>query len=96
MACPSPDRVLDYLSARLDAQASDELDAHVDGCTICRQLIELFNVGGGCVLAGLVPGVLILGLYRAQPSWRDAARGPGLVTCFVAVAASISAADAIG
>jgi hypothetical protein len=54
-----------------------------------RQLVEFFNVGGGCVLAGLVPGVLILGLYRAQPSWRDAARGPGLVTCFVAVAASI-------
>jgi hypothetical protein len=45
-----------------------------------RQLVEIFNVGGGCVLAGLVPAVLILGLYRAQPSWRDAVRGPGLVT----------------
>jgi hypothetical protein len=54
-----------------------------------RQLVEFFNVGGGCVLAGLVPAVLILGLYRAQPSWREAARGPGLVTCFVAEAASI-------
>ena len=54
-----------------------------------RQFVEFFNVGGGCVLAGLVPAVLILGLYRAQPSWRDAARGPGLVTCFGAVAASI-------
>jgi hypothetical protein len=42
-----------------------------------RQLVEIFNVGGGCVLAGLVPAVLILGLYRAQPSWRDAVRGPG-------------------
>jgi hypothetical protein len=36
-----------------------------------------------------VPAVLILGLYRAHPSRRDAARGPGLVTCFGAVAASI-------
>jgi hypothetical protein len=57
--------------------------------TLARQLVEFLNVGGGCILAGLVPAVLILGLYRAQPSWRDAARGPGLVACFVAVAASI-------
>ncbi len=56
---------------------------------LARQLVEFFNVGGGCILAGLVPAVLILGLYRAQPSWRDAARGPGLVACFVAVAAAI-------
>ena len=56
--------------------------------SLARQLVEFFNVGGGCVLAGLVPAVLILGLYRARPSWRDAARGPGLLTCFVAVAAS--------
>jgi hypothetical protein len=54
-----------------------------------RQLVEFFNVGGGCVLAGLVPAVLILGLYRAQPSWWDAARGTGIITCFGAVAASI-------
>ncbi len=32
---------------------------------------------------------MILGLYRAQPSRREAAWGPGLVACFVAVAASI-------
>ncbi|MGO9465015.1 MAG: hypothetical protein ACLQIB_04495 [Isosphaeraceae bacterium] len=57
--------------------------------TLARQLVEMFNVGGGCLLAGLVPAVLILGLYRAWPSWREAARGPGLVTCFVAVAAAI-------
>jgi hypothetical protein len=56
---------------------------------LARQLVEFFNVGGGCILAGLVPAVLILGLYRAHPSRRDAARGPGLVACFVAVAASI-------
>ncbi len=56
---------------------------------LARQLVELFDVGGGCILAGLVPGVLILGLYRAQPSRREAAKGPGLVACFVAVAASI-------
>jgi hypothetical protein len=57
--------------------------------TLARQLVEFFNVGGGCILAGLVPAVLILGLYTAQPSRRDAARGTGLVTCFVAVVASI-------
>jgi hypothetical protein len=56
---------------------------------LARQLVEFFNVGGGCILAGLVPAVLILGLYRAHPSRRDAARGLGLVTCFVAIAASI-------
>lgn len=56
---------------------------------LARQLVEFFNVGGGCILAGLVPAVLILGLYRAQPSRRDAARGSGVVACFVAVAASI-------
>jgi hypothetical protein len=56
---------------------------------LARQLVEFFNVGGGCILAGLVPAILILGLYRAQPSRRVAARGPGLVACFVAVAASI-------
>ncbi len=57
--------------------------------TLARQLVEFFNVGGGCILAGLVPAVLILGLYRAQPSRRDAARGTGIVICFVAMAASI-------
>ena len=36
-----------------------------------------------------MPAVLILGLYRAHPSRRDAAQGPGLVACFVAMAASI-------
>ena len=56
---------------------------------LARQLVEFLNVGGGCILAGLVPAVLIFGLYRAQPSRRDAASGPGLVACFVAVAASI-------
>ena len=56
---------------------------------LARQLVEFFNVVGGCILAGLVPAVLILGLYRAASSRRDAARGPGLVACFVAVAASI-------
>jgi len=56
---------------------------------LARQLVEFFNVGGGCILAGLVPAVLMIGLYRAQPSRREAARGPGLVACFVAVAASI-------
>jgi hypothetical protein len=57
--------------------------------TLARQLVEIFNVGGGCVLAGLVPAVLILGFYRARPPRREAARGPGLVACLVAVAASI-------
>ena len=57
--------------------------------TLARQLVEMFNVGGGCLLAGLVPAVLILGLYRASPAWRDAARGPGLVSCFVAMAAAV-------
>jgi hypothetical protein len=56
---------------------------------LARQLVEFFNVGGGCILAGLVPAVLILGLYRAHPSRRDGAWGPGLVACIVAVAASI-------
>jgi len=56
---------------------------------LARQLVEFFNVGGRCILAGLVPAVLILGLHRPHPSRRDAARGPGLVACFVAVAASI-------
>ena len=57
--------------------------------TLARQLVEFFDAGGGCILAGLVPAVLILGLYKAQPSRRDAFRGPGLIACFVAVAASI-------
>jgi hypothetical protein len=57
--------------------------------TLARQLVEFFNVGGGCVLAGLVPAVLILGLYRARPSLREAAGGPGLIACFVSVAAAI-------
>jgi hypothetical protein len=56
---------------------------------MARQLIEFLNVGGGCILAGLVPAVLILGLYRAYPSRRDAVQGPGLIACIVALAASI-------
>jgi tRNA A-37 threonylcarbamoyl transferase component Bud32 len=39
MACPSPDHVLDYLSGSLDDAARDALDAHVDGCATCRQLM---------------------------------------------------------
>ena len=35
---------------------------------LAGQLVEFFNVGGGCILAGLVPAVLIVGLYRAWPS----------------------------
>lgn len=56
---------------------------------LVRQLVEFFNFGGGCILAGLVPVVLILGLYRAGPSRREAAQGPGLVACSVALAAAI-------
>ncbi len=58
--------------------------------TLARQLMGLFSVGGGCLLASLVPAVLILGLYRAHPSRREATQGPGLVACLVAVAASIT------
>jgi hypothetical protein len=57
--------------------------------SLARQLVEFFNVGGGCILAELVPGILILGLYRAYPSWRAAIRGPGLIACVVALAAAI-------
>ncbi len=41
------------------------------------------------ILRVRLQSILILGLYRAQPSRRNAARGPGLVACFVAAAASI-------
>lgn len=56
---------------------------------LTREFVEFLNVGGGCILAGLVPAVLVVGLYRAHPSRRDAAQGPGLVACIVALAASI-------
>lgn len=56
--------------------------------SLARQFVEFFNVGGGCVLAGLVPPILILGLYRAQPSRLDAAQGPGLIACFIALASA--------
>lgn len=59
------------------------------GLALGRELVEFFNVGGGCILAGLVPAVLILGLYRAKPSVRDAVRGPGLIACIIALAALI-------
>jgi hypothetical protein len=52
-----------------------------------RQLVEFLNVGGGCILAGLVPAVLILGLYKAKPS--DALQGPGLIACLLAALAAI-------
>jgi hypothetical protein len=56
---------------------------------LARQLVEFLDVVGGCLLAGLVPAVLVLGLYRAHPTRRDAAQGPGLLACIVAVAASV-------
>ncbi|MBL0217152.1 MAG: serine/threonine protein kinase [Myxococcales bacterium] len=39
MACPSPDRILDYVERRLVSDERDELDRHVDDCRACRQLI---------------------------------------------------------
>lgn len=56
---------------------------------LARELVEFLNVGGGCILAGLVPAILILGLYKAYPSRREAIQGPGLVACLVALAASV-------
>ena len=56
--------------------------------TLARQLVEFLNFGGGCLLAGLVPAVWILGMVRADPSRKEAARGPGLVACSVALVAA--------
>ena len=90
IAAIAPSLVLIRIGAGLDLFRVGSLrEASGQPSPLGRQLIEFFNVGGGCILAGLVPAVLILGLYRAHPSRRDAARGPGLVACFVAVAAAI-------
>ncbi|HEY5937803.1 MAG TPA: protein kinase, partial [Kofleriaceae bacterium] len=39
MSCPSPDRVLDYLARRVGSEERDALEAHVDTCSACRQLL---------------------------------------------------------
>ena len=39
MACPSPDRILDYVEQRLWADARAEMEQHLDDCRSCRQLI---------------------------------------------------------
>ena len=39
MACPSTDRILDYVERRLAPDERDELEQHVDGCRACRQLL---------------------------------------------------------
>lgn len=39
MACPNPDRVLDYLARRLEVQARDEIERHIDTCESCRELL---------------------------------------------------------
>jgi serine/threonine-protein kinase len=45
MACPTHDRVLDYLARNLSTGDRDELEAHLDSCTDCRLLLgELARV----------------------------------------------------
>jgi eukaryotic-like serine/threonine-protein kinase len=39
MTCPDPDVVLDYLARRLEPTARDALEAHVDTCPPCRELL---------------------------------------------------------
>jgi eukaryotic-like serine/threonine-protein kinase len=39
MSCPTPDRVLDYLAGQLDPGEREAIEAHVDGCSACRQLL---------------------------------------------------------
>ncbi len=39
MACPSTDRILDYVERRLSADDRNDVEHHVDGCRTCRQLI---------------------------------------------------------
>jgi hypothetical protein len=83
VAAVTPGLVLIRIGARLGLFEVEK------GPPLARQLVEFLNVGGGCLLAGLVPAVLVLGLYWAHPPWREAAQGLGLVACFVAVAAAI-------
>jgi hypothetical protein len=90
IAAMTPSLVLIRVGARLGLFEIGKLtETGGRAAPLGRQLVELFNVGGGCILAGLVPAVLILGLYRAHTTWRDAARGAGFVACFVAVLAAV-------
>jgi hypothetical protein len=83
IAAITPGLVLIRIGARLGLFEVDKRSP------VARQLVEFSNLGGGCILACLVPTVLTLGLHWARPSRREAAQGPGLVACAVAVAAAI-------
>lgn len=39
MACPSSDRILDYVERRLTSAERSEIESHLDTCAECRQLV---------------------------------------------------------
>ena len=68
MACPEPDRVLDYLAHRLDPAERDAIEAHVDACAACRQLlVELARTEADAIVPRAAAGdPTQIGRYRVD------------------------------
>ena len=68
MACPDPDRVLDYLAGRLPAGERDAIEVHVDGCEACHALfVELARTDIDEVITrAAVDEPATIGRYRVE------------------------------
>src|SRR4051812_25561695 len=76
MSCPAPDRVLDYLARKLDARERDELDAHVDGCSACRELFaELARSDDGTIPIARAEEPTQIGRYELRRRLGDGGMG---------------------
>ena len=68
MACPSPDRVLEYMADQLPRDERAAVDAHVDGCEECHRLFaELARTAvEDVVTRGSGPDPTQIGRYRVD------------------------------
>jgi eukaryotic-like serine/threonine-protein kinase len=76
MACPEPDRVLDYLAGQLSSAERDAIDAHVDTCAACRALfVELARTGLDEVATAPIEEPTAIGRYRVEARLGDGGMG---------------------
>jgi eukaryotic-like serine/threonine-protein kinase len=77
MACPGPDRVLEYLAHALDEDREAAFETHIDDCAACREL--LVELARSPEVTALVPSREPTRIARYQVEHRLGEGGMGVV-----------------